>query len=144
MPRRARVIRGFPPPAAPIHREPGLWEWTRIKAPAPADARMWMISPAWTVGNWIITGELLLQQRVIDELEFEPNVSVAHIGMSSGFAVVTLGGHVGSYMEKYAAERAVHRVRGVKAAAMEFDVRLPQDRKLADDEIAERAVHMLN
>ncbi|HTU54092.1 MAG TPA: BON domain-containing protein, partial [Acetobacteraceae bacterium] len=87
--------------------------------------------------------DLQLQQRVLDELEFEPSVAAAHIGVSVGRGVVTLTGHVGSYTEKYAAERAARRVKGVKAVAMELDVRLAEDRKIADDEIAERAVRIL-
>jgi osmotically-inducible protein OsmY len=41
------------------------------------------------------------------------------------------------------AERAARRVRDVKALAIELDVRLPSDRKTADDEIAARAVKIL-
>src|SRR5579863_3043561 len=88
--------------------------------------------------------DLLLQQRVIDELEFEPSVDSAHIGVSVREGVVTLSGHVESYIEKFAAERATKRVKGVKAVAQELDVRLPSDRKTGDDEIAERAVRILN
>jgi osmotically-inducible protein OsmY len=87
--------------------------------------------------------DLQLQQRVIDELDFEPSVNAAHIGIAVQGGVVTLSGHVQSYAEKYAAERAARRVKGVKAVAMELDVRLAEDRKLADDEIAARAVRML-
>ena len=87
--------------------------------------------------------DLQLQQRVLDELEFEPSVAAAHIGVSARQGVVTLTGHVGSYSEKYAAERATRRVKGVKAVAMELDVRLAEDRKIADDEVADRAVRIL-
>jgi|SRR5579864_6735414 len=90
-----------------------------------------------------MTEELRLQQRVIDELEFEPSVGAAHIGVSVRQGVVTLSGHVDSYAEKYAAERATRRVRGVTAIAEELEVRLPPDRKTADDEIAARAVRLL-
>jgi osmotically-inducible protein OsmY len=41
--------------------------------------------------------DLLLQQRVIDELEFEPCVDAAHIGVSVRGGVVTLSGHVDSF-----------------------------------------------
>jgi|SRR5579863_106757 len=90
-----------------------------------------------------MTEELKLQQRVIDELEFEPTVNAAHIGVSVRQGVVTLSGHVDSYAEKYSAERAARRVRGVTAIAQELDVHLPPDRKTADDEIAARAVRLL-
>lgn len=87
--------------------------------------------------------DLQLQQRVIDALEFEPRVDAAHIGVSVQNGVVTLSGHVASYGEKWAAEQTVRQVRGVKGLAQELDVRLASDKKLADDEIAERAVRIL-
>jgi osmotically-inducible protein OsmY len=85
-----------------------------------------------------------LQQRVIDELDFEPRVEAAHIGVGVRDGVVTLAGHVASLAEKYAAERAARRVKGVKAVAQELEVRLASDKKTSDDEIAARAVRMLN
>ena len=88
--------------------------------------------------------DLQLQQRVIDELEFEPSVNAAHIGVSVHDGVVTLSGYVASYVEKFAAERIVRRIKGAKALAMELEVRLPSDHKTADDEIAARAARILN
>jgi len=86
----------------------------------------------------------VLQQRVMDELAFDPMVDAAHIGITARDGVVTLTGHAKSYAEKFAAERAARRVRGVKAVAQEIDVRLPSDKKTADDEIAARAVKILD
>lgn len=88
--------------------------------------------------------DLQLQQRVIEELEFEPSVSAAHIGVSVRDGVVTLSGHVNSFIEKFAAERAARRVKGVKAVAQEIDIHLPSDKKTGDDEIAARAARILN
>jgi osmotically-inducible protein OsmY len=87
--------------------------------------------------------DLNLRQNIIDELEFEPRVSSAHIGVAVKDGVATLSGHVGSYAEKLAAEKAVKRVRGVKAIAEEIDVRFPEDKKTADDDIAMRALNLL-
>jgi osmotically-inducible protein OsmY len=84
-----------------------------------------------------------LQRYVLDELEWEPSVNSAHIGVATKRGVVTLTGHVGSYVEKRAAERAASRVKGVKAIAQEIEVRLASEPKQADDEIAARAVRML-
>jgi len=84
-----------------------------------------------------------LQQDVLDELDFEPSVSAVHIGVGVHAGVVTLTGFVSSYGEKLAAERATRRVKGVKAIAEEIEVRLPSDAKVADDEIAARAVDIL-
>ena len=66
-----------------------------------------------------------------------------HIAVGVHAGVVTLTGFVSSYGEKLAAERAVRRVRGVKAIAEEIEVRLPSDKKLRMTEIAERAVDIL-
>ncbi|HKT20350.1 MAG TPA: BON domain-containing protein [Stellaceae bacterium] len=90
-----------------------------------------------------MSDELKLQQRVIDELEFEPAVNAAHIGVSVRGGVVTLTGHVESFAEKFAAERAARRVKGVTGVAQEIEVRLAEDKKTADDEIAQRAVKLL-
>ena len=87
--------------------------------------------------------DLQLRQDVLDELEFEPSVNAAHIGVAANKGVVTLSGFVTSYAEKAAAERATRRVKGVKAIAEEIEVRLPSHTKRADDEIAARAVDIL-
>lgn len=88
--------------------------------------------------------DLDIRQNIIDELEFEPRViNGAHIGVAVKDGVVTLSGYVGSCAEKLAAEKAVKRVKGVKAIAEEIDIRFPEDKKTADDEIAARAVSLL-
>jgi len=87
---------------------------------------------------------LMLRQNVIDELEFEPSVNAANIGVAvSAAGIVTLSGFVRSYAEKAAAERAVNRVKGVHGIAQEIEIRYPNDRKDSDDQIAERALKIL-
>jgi osmotically-inducible protein OsmY len=81
-----------------------------------------------------------LQHDVLDELKWEPSVNAAHIGVSVKDGVVTLTGHVPSYAEKYAAEKAAKRVYGVKAVADELDVKLPGSSKRTDEDIAADAV----
>jgi osmotically-inducible protein OsmY len=85
-----------------------------------------------------------LRQHVLEELEFEPSIDPAAIGVVVENGVVTLSGHVPSYWQKTAAEAAVWRVKGVKAIAQEIQVRFQQDKKHADDQIAERAVKLLD
>jgi osmotically-inducible protein OsmY len=84
-----------------------------------------------------------LKQDVLDELDFEPSVNAAHIGVAVENGVVTLTGHVSTYAEKVAAERATRRVKGVRAIAQEIEVRFPSEKKTADDEIAKRALDIL-
>ena len=84
-----------------------------------------------------------LQQAVIDQLKWEPSVKAAHIGVTAKDGVVTLMGHVESYSEKFAAEKAARRVKDVKAVAEELDVRLPFSVKHGDEEIASAAVNRM-
>ena len=84
-----------------------------------------------------------LRQDVLDELDFEPRVDAANIGVGVHHGVVTLTGFVSSYADKLAAERAARRVKGVKAIAQDIEIRLPSDKKTADNEIAKRAVDIL-
>lgn len=90
-----------------------------------------------------MTDDRMLQQRVMDELAFDPIVPAAQIGVTAQDGVVTLSGYVDSYAIKFAAARAASRVRGVKAVAEEIEVRLPTEKKTADHEIAARAIKML-
>ena len=84
-----------------------------------------------------------LQRDVLDELKWEPSVDAAHIGVSAKDGVVTLSGHVSSYAEKFAAERAAKRVLGVRAVANEIDVKLPISSQRTDEDIAAAAVNAL-
>jgi osmotically-inducible protein OsmY len=85
-----------------------------------------------------------LRQNIIDELDFEPSINAANIGVAVEKGVVTLTGHVESYAEKIAAERAVERVRGVRAVAQEIEVRYAGHQRRADDEIAQRSLDIIN
>lgn len=84
-----------------------------------------------------------LQKDVLAELTWEPAVNAAHIGVSTHEGVVTLTGHVPSYVEKYAAERTAKRVYGVKAVADELDVKLPGSSKRTDEDIATACISAL-
>jgi len=83
-----------------------------------------------------------LQHDVIAELEYEPSVDHADIGVSVNDGVVMLSGFVKSYAEKMAAEKAARRVAGVRALAEEIKVRYPSDPKTSDPEIAKRILDM--
>lgn len=85
-----------------------------------------------------------LRQRVIDQLDFDPSIDSSHLTVSAEGGVVTLSGHVPSVMQKAAAERAAWRVKGVKAIAQDIHVRFPEDKKVNDDEIAGRALAILD
>src|SRR5690606_11997853 len=111
-----------------------------------------IVKPA-TGGLWLLDRkteeesemkDMDLRQSVLDELEFEPSIDAADIGVTAENAVITLTGHVQSYVQKIAAERAVWRVKGVKGLAQRIEVRLPGDSRINDDELAERALNVLS
>jgi osmotically-inducible protein OsmY len=87
--------------------------------------------------------DIALRNDVLEELEFEPSVNARHIGVAVDRGIVTLTGHVGSFAERAAVERAVCRIKGVRGIAQEVQVRLPANRKTNDDEIAERALRII-
>ena len=84
-----------------------------------------------------------LQKDVQQELKWEPSVTAKEIGVAVKGGVVTLDGTVPTYAEKYAAERAVRRVAGVKAIAEEIQVNPAGSHKRSDTETAEAAVRAL-
>ena len=88
-------------------------------------------------------GDSQLKKHVEDELSWQPSVDEASIGVSVKDAIVTLTGHVRSYAEKMAAERAVMRIQGVMALASELDVSLPGTHERTDEDIARATANAL-
>jgi len=84
-----------------------------------------------------------LRRDVVDELEWEPSIDAAEIGVTAHDGVVTLTGTVHSFTQKLAAERAAKRLQGVKALANDIDVRLPGTAERTDSDIARMAVDAL-
>jgi osmotically-inducible protein OsmY len=84
-----------------------------------------------------------LQLSVLAELEWEPSVVAAHIGVAANAGVITLTGQVESFAQKYAAEAAARRVKGVLAVAEELEVQVPFERKRDDSDIAAAIVDRL-
>ncbi|GAA4354560.1 BON domain-containing protein [Variovorax defluvii] len=84
-----------------------------------------------------------LRTDVLAELDWDPAIQAAAVGVTVKDGVVTLTGHLASHAEKAAAERAVQRVRGVKAIAVELSVKLPAGDERTDADIARAAEHAL-
>ncbi len=84
-----------------------------------------------------------LQQDVMTELKWEPSIHAAEIGVAVKDGIVTLGGNVDTYGEKWTAERVAGRVFGVKAVAEEIKVRLPGSSERSDEDIAKAALNAL-
>jgi osmotically-inducible protein OsmY len=83
--------------------------------------------------------DLQLKKDVEQELEWDPAISAAGIGVEVRNRIVTLAGHLGSYAEKLAARKAAQKVAGVKGVVIELDVRLPGKDQRNDEDIAEAA-----
>ena len=80
-----------------------------------------------------------IRKDVLAELEWDPAVKPSHVGVAVREGVVTLTGHLDTYAEKYAIERAVQRVEGVRTVAVEVDVKLEPGHQRNDSEIAAAA-----
>ncbi len=85
-----------------------------------------------------------LQRDVMTELKWEPIIHAAEIGVAVKDGVVTLNGYVDTYSMKWAAERAVKRVSGVKGLTEEIKIRLPDPYKRSDEDIARSAKNVLD
>ena len=84
-----------------------------------------------------------IQLDVMAELAWEPSINSEQIGVEVKDGIVTLAGHVGSYAEKIGAEKATIRVSGVKALAVEMDVKLSGSSTRNDVDIARSVDNVL-
>jgi osmotically-inducible protein OsmY len=83
--------------------------------------------------------DIQLQQDVLAELDWDPAINAAGIGVIVKDGIVSLSGQVASFAEKWDAERAARQVAGVQALTVTIDVALPGSSKRDDTDIA-RAV----
>ena len=87
--------------------------------------------------------DLQLHKDVLDEIRWDPRVTETEIGVAAKDGVVTLTGSVETYAQKYAVERDVERVTGVRAVADDLHVR-PSGAFLRNDtDIAHSVVNAL-
>lgn len=86
----------------------------------------------------------VLKQAVLDALRYEPSVNASDIGVTVDAGVVTLNGHVSTFLEKRRAERAASSVKGVRAIAENVEVRVPFEMKRGDGDIATAALDPLS
>lgn len=89
-------------------------------------------------------GDKLIRQNVIDELDFDPSIDAAHIGVAVEKGIVTLTGHVANYAERVTAEQAAQKVRGVRGVVEKITVRFAGETPPRDEDLAQRAVQMLD
>lgn len=91
---------------------------------------------SFTNGLMTMKTDAQLQQDVTAELQWEPSINAAQIGVEVKDGIVTLAGHVSTFAEKRGAERAAQRVSGVRAMTVEMDVKLAGSNKRTDADIA--------
>jgi osmotically-inducible protein OsmY len=84
-----------------------------------------------------------LKRDVQAELAWDPSIKASAVGVAVKDGIVTLTGHLDTFVEKMAIERALRRVAGVRAIALELDVKLSPSHKRSDTEIAAAAEHAL-
>lgn len=82
-----------------------------------------------------------LRDRVMREVEWDPEITSTDIAVVVDEAVAALTGFVHSYGEKLAAERAAKRIYGIKGVANDIEVK--PGVQLSDPEIARNAVTAL-
>ena len=80
-----------------------------------------------------------LHDAVQRQLDWEADINAKDVAVMASDGVITLTGFVNT--EKFSAEQAVKRVRGVRAVANDIHVKLRDER--SDPEIAKDAVHTL-
>jgi osmotically-inducible protein OsmY len=81
-----------------------------------------------------------IKNDVLDELAWQPNIDETQIGVIVEDGVVTLSGVVNNYSKKLAAEKAAKNIEGVKAVALDVEVKYGVDLKKTDKEIAKAVV----
>jgi len=87
--------------------------------------------------------DVQLKADVTDELAWDPAINATHVGVMVQDGVVTLAGHLDSFAEKHAVERAVRRVAGVRGIALDLDVKLSTEHQRTDADIAGAATAAL-
>lgn len=85
----------------------------------------------------------VLKALVEDELQFQPTVDAAHIGVSVRSGIVHLDGRVPSFAQKAAVEAAVKRVKGVRGYVEDLIVQ-PHGDVHSDDAIAAQVANVLD
>jgi osmotically-inducible protein OsmY len=71
----------------------------------------------------VLKTDAVIYDDVIEELNWDPEISARDVGVEVDDGVVTLTGTVDSYAKKLAAERAVFRIEGVRAVANDISVK---------------------
>lgn len=77
-----------------------------------------------------------LQRDVLDELLWDPTINAANVQVMVDHGQVTLSGSIASYTDKWAANRAARRVRGVISVVDNLKIQLPPADERTDADLA--------
>jgi osmotically-inducible protein OsmY len=89
------------------------------------------------------TTDKTIEDAVMQELDWDPEVTATHFGVSAKDGAIVLTGRVSSYGQRVAAVRAAERIYGVRAVADEIEVELPGASVCQDAEIVETVLRQL-
>lgn len=90
-----------------------------------------------------MTSDIQIRDDIEAELDWDARVDSRQIAVAVQDGIATLTGHVSSYTQRHAAEKAAQSVAGVKAVANDIKIDLPFDGKRTDAEIAQGAIDAL-
>ena len=85
-----------------------------------------------------------IKQDLENELKWDPDINATDIGVTVKKGVVSLTGYVPFYMQKYEAENAAKRVKGVLGIANDIEVHLPSSHQKTDPELARAAIEAIS
>jgi osmotically-inducible protein OsmY len=80
--------------------------------------------------------DMELQSDVLEELQYEPSIDAADVGVTTSDGIVTLTGKMKSWAEKSEAMRAAERVSGVEAVVDQLQVEVPFAHRRNDQDLA--------
>jgi osmotically-inducible protein OsmY len=85
-----------------------------------------------------------IKQDLENELKWDPDINATDVGVTVKKGVVSLTGYVPFYMQKYEAENAAKRVKGVLGIANDIEVHLPSSHQKTDPELARAAIEAIS
>ncbi|AZO41569.1 BON domain-containing protein [Mesorhizobium sp. M7D.F.Ca.US.005.01.1.1] len=85
-----------------------------------------------------------IKQDLENELKWDPDINATDVGVTVKKGVVSLTGYVPFYMQKYEAENAAKRVKGVLGIANDIEVQLPSSHQKTDPELARAAIEAIS
>jgi osmotically-inducible protein OsmY len=90
-----------------------------------------------------MTPDLELHRHITAQLDLDPSVRDEDIAVRVKDGVATLAGTVDDYAQRWAAERAVEQVHGVRAIVNDLAVEIRPEQARSDSDIAHAAVNAL-